>query len=180
MKKMTSGGQASGYKNPSASKKASPIKVSQATIDNIKSAGMSAALKKAAGGASAAYVEGVKRMYGANRLNAAMAKVKSAAPGAGSGTLNPKQAGPKGASTSYSPRPMSETKKASTKYSPRPMAAVKKEAASKTRPALGGFSMAAKTLGNVGSRVERTPAKQKELEALQAKLRAKRQAKKNK
>ena len=90
------------------------MKVSQATIDSIKSAGMAAALKKAAGGASAAYVEGVKRMYGASRLSAAQAKVKKAAPGSGSGTVNPKQAGPKGASTSYSPAPM----KASTKYSP--------------------------------------------------------------
>ena len=124
MKKMTSGGQASGYKNPSASKKASAIKVSQATIDSIKSAGMAAALKKAAGGASAAYVEGVKRMYGASRLSAAQAKVKKAAPGSGSGTVNPKQAGPKGASTSYSPAP----RKASTKYSP-----VKKSAASKNK-----------------------------------------------
>jgi hypothetical protein len=122
MKKMTSGGQASGYKNPNASKKASAIKVSQATIDSIKSAGMAAALKKAAGGASAAYVEGVKRMYGASRLSAAQAKVKKAAPGSGSGTVNPKQAGPKGASTSYSPAP----RKASTSYSP-----VKKSAAKK-------------------------------------------------
>ena len=90
------------------------MKVSQATIDSIKSAGMAAALKKAAGGASAAYVEGVKRMYGASRLSAAQAKVKKAAPGSGSGTVNPKQAGPKGASTSYSPAP----RKASTSYSP--------------------------------------------------------------
>jgi hypothetical protein len=96
MKKMTSGGQPSGYKNPkgTGSKKAAPIKVSQATIDRIKSAGMAAALKKAAGGASAAYVEGVKRMYGASRLTAAKAKVKKAAPGSASGYLNPKQAGP--------------------------------------------------------------------------------------
>lgn len=124
MKKMTSGGQPSGYKNPSGSKKASAIKVSQATIDSIKSAGMAAALKKASGGASAAYVEGVKRMYGASRLSAAQAKVKSAAPGSGSGTRNPKQAGPKGPSTSYSPAPM----KASTKYSP-----VKKTASAKKK-----------------------------------------------
>jgi hypothetical protein len=116
MKKMTSGGQPSGYNNPKSpgSKKPSAIKVSQATIDSIKSAGMAAALKKAAGGASAAYVEGVKRMYGATRLKAAMSKTKSAAAGAGSGTRNPKQAGPKGASTSYSPAP----RKASTSYSP--------------------------------------------------------------
>lgn len=45
------------------------ITVSQATIDQIKKQGMTAAIKKAAaGGASASYVEGVKRMYGASRL----------------------------------------------------------------------------------------------------------------
>ena len=45
------------------------ITVSQATIDQIKKQGMTAAIKKAAaGGASASYVEGVKRMYGAGRL----------------------------------------------------------------------------------------------------------------
>lgn len=50
------------------------VKVSQATIDQIKSQGMTAALKKAAaGGASASYVEGVKRMYGAARLAKATA-----------------------------------------------------------------------------------------------------------
>lgn len=49
-----------------ASKK---VTVSQATIDQIKKQGMTAAIKKAAaGGASASYVEGVKRMYGAARL----------------------------------------------------------------------------------------------------------------
>ena len=45
------------------------VTVSQATIDKIKSEGMSAAIKKAAaGGVSASYMEGVKRMYGAARL----------------------------------------------------------------------------------------------------------------
>ncbi len=50
-------------------------KVSQATIDKIKSDGMTAALKKVgAGKASATYTEGVKRMYGAARINAAKNK----------------------------------------------------------------------------------------------------------
>jgi hypothetical protein len=138
MKKMTSAGQPSGYKNPAGSKKASAIKVSQATIDSIKSAGMAAALKKAAGGASAAYVEGVKRMYGASRLNAAQAKVKKAAPGSGSGTVNPKQAGPKGASTSYSPAP----KKASTSYSPVKKSAASDKKKSKTTDPLAKFAFA--------------------------------------
>jgi len=45
--------------------------VSQATIDKIKSDGMTAALKKVgAGKASATYTEGVKRMYGVARINA--------------------------------------------------------------------------------------------------------------
>ena len=44
--------------------------VSQATIDKIKSDGMTAALKKVgAGKASATYTEGVKRMYGVARIN---------------------------------------------------------------------------------------------------------------
>jgi len=148
MKKMTSGGQPSGYKNPTGSKKASAIKVSQATIDSIKSAGMAAALKKAAGGASAAYVEGVKRMYGASRLTAAMSKTKQSAAGAGSGTRNPKQAGPMtGQASGYrNPSQAGPAKKASTSYSPRPMAEVKKAAAAKKKPALGGFSVAALAL----------------------------------
>lgn len=45
-------------------------KVSQATIDKIKSDGMTNALKKVgAGKASATYTEGVKRMYGVARIN---------------------------------------------------------------------------------------------------------------
>lgn len=48
---------------------AKKVTVSQATIDQIKSQGMAAAIKKvAAGGAGAAYTEGVKRMYGAARV----------------------------------------------------------------------------------------------------------------
>jgi hypothetical protein len=141
MKKMTGAGQPSGYKNPKAkgSKKASAIKVSQATIDSIKSAGMAAALKKAAGGASASYVEGVKRMYGATRLSAAKAKVKSAAPGSGSGTRNPKQAGPMmGQPSGYrSTKQAGPAKKASTKYSPKPMASTKKK--SKTKDPFARF-----------------------------------------
>lgn len=45
--------------------------VSQATIDKIKTDGMTNALKKVgAGKASATYTEGVKRMYGVARINA--------------------------------------------------------------------------------------------------------------
>jgi hypothetical protein len=67
-------------------KKAKPV-VSQATINRIKQDGMSSALKRAAAsanrGTNAAYVEGVKRMYGATRLNAAKAKLVSGGSPAG-------------------------------------------------------------------------------------------------
>ena len=55
-------------------------KVSQSTIDSIKKLGMSEALKlagkngKPAGGLAAEFQEGVRRMYGANRLAAAQSK----------------------------------------------------------------------------------------------------------
>lgn len=75
--------------------------VSQATIDKIKSDGMTAALKKVgAGKASATYVEGVKRMYGASRIVAAKKANKAAvAKGAqnaivsGYGYMPPKRGG---------------------------------------------------------------------------------------
>jgi hypothetical protein len=51
-------------------------KVSQATIDKIKKMGMSAALKGASS-ASAEMQEGLRRMYGANRVKAAMGSSKS-------------------------------------------------------------------------------------------------------
>lgn len=46
--------------------------VKQSTIDNIKKMGMSAALKKAGSSKNAEFVQGVKRMYGTDRLKAAM------------------------------------------------------------------------------------------------------------
>ncbi len=49
--------------------------VKQSTIDNIKKMGMTAALKKASSSGNAEFVQGVKRMYGANRLKAAMKTV---------------------------------------------------------------------------------------------------------
>jgi hypothetical protein len=50
--------------------------VSQGTIDSIKKAGMAASLKKAATSSDASYVQGVKRMYGADRLAKAKASAK--------------------------------------------------------------------------------------------------------
>jgi hypothetical protein len=167
------------------------IKVSQKTIDEVKKMGMAKALKEinnranqgqgtgAAGktmreegmklAKSSEFAEAVRRLYGDRRSAAARTVVaKTTMRGPSAAKAAPKAAS-KSPSTSYSPAP----RKASTKYSPKPMAEVKKAAAPKTKPTLGGFSMAAKALGNVGGRVERTPARQKELAALQARLKAK-------
>ncbi len=62
-------------KNVPLAPKAKKVVVSQAVIDKIKADGMTAALAKAGkGGVGAAYMEGVKRMYGAKRVAAAVAK----------------------------------------------------------------------------------------------------------
>lgn len=72
MARQSGTGQPAGYRNyadKAGYPKAAPLKVSQATIDRIKADGMTAALKKAVmGKASAAYIEGVKRMYGTTRV----------------------------------------------------------------------------------------------------------------
>lgn len=84
------------------------VTVSQATIDKIKSQGMTAALKTAAaGGASASYMEGVKRMYGAARV----AKATSANINA---TSKPKAYGANNM-PSYRPATASATKPAASK-----------------------------------------------------------------
>lgn len=62
-------------------------KVSQTTIDNIKKMGMTASLKKAASSKNPEYLEGIKRMYGANRL--AAAKKATASP---AGRVSPRVA----------------------------------------------------------------------------------------
>ncbi len=53
--------------------------VKQSTIDGIKKMGMAAALKKAGSSNNAEFVQGVKRMYGADRLKSAMKANKPAA-----------------------------------------------------------------------------------------------------
>lgn len=58
-----------GGKAASGSNLYTPVK--QSTINNIKKMGMSAALKKAGSSSNAEFVQGVRRMYGANRLAAA-------------------------------------------------------------------------------------------------------------
>jgi hypothetical protein len=67
-----------GGKGASGYKLYTPVK--QSTINNIKSMGMSAALKKAGSSKNAEFVQGVKRMYGVKRLEASMAKAKKSAP----------------------------------------------------------------------------------------------------
>jgi hypothetical protein len=79
MANMAGGKPAKKYTAPKGAaprkKTAKKTVVSQAVIDKIKSDGMTAALKKAgAGGVGAAYMEGVKRMYGAKRVAAAVGK----------------------------------------------------------------------------------------------------------
>ena len=89
------------------------VTVSQATINQIKKEGMSAAIKKAAaGGVSASYMEGVKRMYGASRV----AKATSANINAAS---KPKAYGANNA-PKYRPATASTTKAASSKPAPKP------------------------------------------------------------
>ena len=83
-------------------------KVSQATINKIKTDGMTAALAKVgAGKATAMYTEGVKRMYGAPRINAAKSKAANAAksgransPYGFGGTGTPKKRGSSGGRSS--------------------------------------------------------------------------------
>lgn len=93
--------------------------VSQATIDSIKKAGMTASLKKAATSKDASFVQGVKRMYGAERLAAAKksAVVKSPSADAARGSMKPMKPVAKSADAARA----AATKKVSTKSS-KPMA----------------------------------------------------------
>jgi len=71
-------------------KVAAGTKVSQATIDKIKSLGMAAALKRAGSSNNAEFLEGVKRMYGARRLSAAKTAANAGKPKASSTKRFPK------------------------------------------------------------------------------------------
>jgi hypothetical protein len=142
---MTGGGQPAGYRNKPAAKAAKAANaVSQATIDRIKGDGMAAALKKAASSATkntnASYVEGVKRVYGATRLNAAKAKMVSGGQPAGYRN-KPAQATGSGQPAGYRNR-AAQTKKASTSYSPAPMSAAAKKKAAKDGKFLSAYSKA--------------------------------------
>ena len=80
-----------GGKAASGYKLYTPVK--QSTINNIKSMGMSAALKKAGSSKNAEFVQGVKRMYGVKRLEASMAKAKKSAPSKSPDAARAKYAG---------------------------------------------------------------------------------------
>ena len=163
------------------------IKVSQATIDKIKQQGMSASLKAASSNNSPEYREALRRMYGDSRVAKATASTKPSSSGRYVGSMfvpdKPASKAPAGGQPSGYRNP-SQAKKASTSYSPRPMSEVNKStpkaAASKTKPKYGGFSMLGGALAGLTNKIERTPAREREIAALQARLKAKREAKKKK
>ena len=66
-------------KTPTLKGDAMYTKVSQSVIDKIKKDGMVKSLKKAATSGDAAFVQGVRRMYGAERLKAAKVAAKTSA-----------------------------------------------------------------------------------------------------
>lgn len=105
------------------------IKVSQSQIDAIKKQGMAAALKKAAAGGSASYVEGVKRLYTAKRLSDAKKTAAPAAPGGSSSYKG--NAAPGGsmrvgaARTGGTMRPSGTVAKPAAKSAAKPMASKK-------------------------------------------------------
>lgn len=172
------------------------IKVSQATIDKIKKQGMTASLKSASSNNSPEYREALRRMYGDARVAKATASTKPSSSGRYVGSMfvpdkpaKTTSGGGKYVGSMFVPdKPKAKSdgggKYVGSTFVPnKPTAAkapVKKAAASKTKPKYGGFSILAGALGSIGGEVPRTPARQAEIAALQAKLRAKRIAKKNK
>lgn len=92
------------------------IKVSQKTIDEIKKMGMTKALKTVAGAtkaskmdsSAAAWAEGVKRLYGANRVAGA---IKTSTPKPKATTSGPLSAKKKATYTSSGPKSMNTGKK---------------------------------------------------------------------
>lgn len=90
--------------------------VKQSTIDKIKGMGMAASLKKAAASNNAEFVQGVKRMYGADRLKAAMKKAAAPAPRTSRTTsaTAPKMAQPRTSRTTSATAKPAPTKKKAT------------------------------------------------------------------
>lgn len=171
------------------------IKVSQATIDKIKKQGMSASLKAASSNNSPEYREALRRMYGDARVAKATASTKPSSSGRYVGSMfvpdKPATKAPAGGQPSGYRNPSQAKAKSDgggkyvgSMFVPnKPTAAkapVKKAAASKTKPKYGGFSMLGGALAGLTNKIERTPAREKEIAALQARLKAKREAKKKK
>lgn len=125
-----------------------PVKVKQDMIDFIKSQGMTKALKRAGSlqakgtKGEAEFIEGVKRMYGANRLSAATAKAKPAVTKpTDSRFTGVKKAAPKPTDSRFSGiKPTTAAPKMPNK------GPATKVAAQKTKPRFGGFSIAAGAL----------------------------------
>ena len=118
------------------------VKVKQDMIDFIKSQGMAKALKRAGSlqakgtKGEAEFIEGVRRMYGANRLSAATAKAKPAA-------------APKPTDSRFSGVKKAAPKPTDSRFSGVKKATTAKKAAApaqKQKPRFGGFSMAAGAL----------------------------------
>jgi hypothetical protein len=114
------------------------VKVKQDMIDFIKSQGMAKALKRAGSlqakgtKGEAEFIEGVRRMYGANRLSAATAKAK---PAAAPKPTDSRFSGVKKAAPKPTDSRFSGVKKATAKKAATP--------AQKAKPRFGGFSLAA-------------------------------------
>jgi len=127
-----------GGKGASGYKLYTPVK--QSTIDNIKSMGMSAALKKAGSSKNAEFVQGVKRMYGVKRLEASMAKAKKSAPAKS----------PDAARAKYAAKNKPAAKSADearSKYAKRPG----------DKPGSGGTSRRPMTIGTGSNKVTQVP-----------------------
>ena len=131
------------------------IKVSQATIDQIKKQGMSASLKAASSNNSPEYREALRRMYGDARVAKATASTKPSSSGRYVGSIFVPDKPAKAPSTAYSPAPM----KARTSYSPAPMSP-----AAKAKAAAAG---AAKRK-NKSSDIPLTPTQRAQQQAYQS------------
>ena len=115
-------------------------KVSQGTINKIKSMGMSAALKGASS-ASPEMREGTRRLYGATRYNKAVGTSKPAAPKPTDSRFSgAKKAASKPMDSRFSGTKATTAKPTTTKKAAAP--------AQKTKPRFGGFSMLASGLTN--------------------------------
>ena len=138
-----------------------PVKVKQDMIDFIKAQGMTKALKRAGSlqakgtKGEAEFIEGVRRMYGANRLSAATAKAKPAAAPkpTDSRFSGVKKAAPKPTDSRFSGiKPTSAAPKMPGK------GPAVKVAATKQKPRFGGFSIAANAVTGKNSNTSATVA----------------------